>query len=95
MTRWNELRELTRQRVLTFLRQPEAVFWVFAFPMVLAAVLGFAFKGGKPAPSKVALLSTALTAAAAAAAAAVRASVQTAVSSARTRGSLIDGLPGQ
>jgi ABC-type polysaccharide/polyol phosphate export permease len=59
MPRWNELRELTRQRVLTFLRQPEAVFWVFAFPMVLAAVLGFAFKGGGPASSKVAVLASA------------------------------------
>jgi len=50
MGRWSELRELTRQRVLTFMRQQEAVFWVFVFPMILAAVLGFAFKeGGAPA----------------------------------------------
>lgn len=56
MGRWQELRELTRHRTLSFLRQPEAVFWVFAFPMVLAAVLGFAFKSGEPAPSRVAVL---------------------------------------
>lgn len=48
--------ELTRQRVAAFLRRPEAVFWVFAFPMVLAAVLGFAFKSGGAAPSRIALL---------------------------------------
>ena len=43
-------------RVLLFVREPEALFWVFAFPLVLAAVLGFAFrKGGVPA-SRVAVL---------------------------------------
>ena len=56
MGSWPEIRELTRHRILTFLRQPEAVFWVFAFPMVLAAVLGFAFQGGEQAPSRIALL---------------------------------------
>jgi ABC transporter DrrB family efflux protein len=53
LPRWAELAELTRHRVLAFLRQPEGVFWVFAFPLVLAAVLGFAFQGGEPAPSRV------------------------------------------
>lgn len=48
-----ELVELTRHRTLSFIRQPEAVFWVFAFPVVLAAVLGFAFQGRQPAPSLV------------------------------------------
>ena len=56
LPRWPELRELTRHRTLAFLRQPEAVFWVFAFPMILAAVLGFAFQGGEPAPSVVGVL---------------------------------------
>jgi ABC-type multidrug transport system permease subunit len=54
--RWAELRELTRHRTLSFVRQPEAVFWVFAFPIVLAAVLGFAFQGGEPEPSIVGVL---------------------------------------
>ncbi len=53
LPRWAELAELTRHRVLAFLRQPEGVFWVFAFPLVLSAVLGFAFQGGEPAPSRV------------------------------------------
>lgn len=48
-----ELLELTRHRTLSLLRQPEAVFWVFVFPIVLAAVLGFAFQGRAPAPSLV------------------------------------------
>lgn len=55
-TRLAELRELTRIRTLVFLRVPEAVFWVFVFPMVLAAVLGFAFQSSGPAPSRIGFL---------------------------------------
>jgi len=55
-TLWSELRELTRVRVLLFLREPEALFWVFVFPLVLAAVLGFAFRGGGAPASRVAVL---------------------------------------
>jgi ABC-type polysaccharide/polyol phosphate export permease len=50
------LAELTRHRILTFVRQPEGVFWVFAFPLVLSAVLGFAFQGGEPAPSRIGVI---------------------------------------
>ena len=53
LPRWSEILELTRHRTLAFIRQPEAVFWVFAFPLVLSAVLGFAFQGREPAPSRV------------------------------------------
>lgn len=47
-----ELRQLTKVRFLLFLREPEAVFWVFVFPLVLALVLGIAFKnsGGDALP---------------------------------------------
>lgn len=55
MGRAAELRELTRVRVLGMIREPEAVFWVFVFPLVLAAVLGFAFRSGKVEPSRVAV----------------------------------------
>jgi ABC-2 type transport system permease protein len=51
-----ELLELSRVRVLLFLREPEALFWVFAFPLVMAAVLGFAFRGGEPPDSRVLVL---------------------------------------
>ncbi len=44
MSSVRELGELTRARLLTFLREPEALFWVFAFPVLLALVLGYAFK---------------------------------------------------
>ena len=41
---FHPLYELTRARVLEFLRQPEAVFWVFGFPVVMAVVLRLAFR---------------------------------------------------
>ncbi len=56
MTRLQELRELTRVRVLLFFREPEAIFWVFVFPIVLAAVLGFAFRSGGIKPSTIAVV---------------------------------------
>ena len=54
MNRLDELRELTRVRILSFLREPEAIFWVFVFPMVLAAVLGFAFRSVSVEPTSAA-----------------------------------------
>src|SRR5262249_56567470 len=40
--------ELTSCRMKEFLREPEAVFWVFAFPILLAVALGFAFREKPP-----------------------------------------------
>jgi ABC-type multidrug transport system permease subunit len=42
--RRNPLAALTKARVLEFVREPEALFWVFAFPIIMAVVLGFAFR---------------------------------------------------
>ena len=53
---WHELIELTRVRVLLFVREPEAMFWVLVFPVVLAGVLGYAFRDGEVAASRVAVL---------------------------------------
>ena len=36
--------ELAKGRTREFLRQPEAMFWVFAFPILLAFALGIAFQ---------------------------------------------------
>jgi len=36
--------ELTKARLYEFLREPEAVFWVFIFPILLACALGIAFR---------------------------------------------------
>jgi ABC-type multidrug transport system permease subunit len=40
--------ELTVARTKQFLREPEAVFWVFVFPVLLALALGFAFREKAP-----------------------------------------------
>lgn len=42
------LKELTVSRVKEFLREPEAVVWVFLFPLLMALVLGFAFREKPP-----------------------------------------------
>ncbi|HSN86153.1 MAG TPA: ABC transporter permease [Thermoanaerobaculia bacterium] len=46
--RYSPLVELTVSRAKEFLREPEAVFWVFAFPVLLAVALGFAFRAKGP-----------------------------------------------
>ncbi len=56
MPRLAELIELTRVRVLLFLRETEAIFWVFLFPLVLAGVLGFAFRSSEPEATRIGLL---------------------------------------
>ncbi|MEP6692316.1 MAG: ABC transporter permease [Gemmatimonadaceae bacterium] len=58
------LAQLTLVRFREFYREPEAVFWVFIFPILLAAGLGIAFKNRPPEVTKVAVLSTATGAAA-------------------------------
>jgi ABC-type multidrug transport system permease subunit len=50
------LKQLTLWRVREFLREPEAVFWVFAFPVLLAFALGIAFRNRGPEPVSVAVL---------------------------------------
>ena len=44
------LTELTRARIHELTREPEAVFWVFVFPILLAAILGLAFRSKPPEP---------------------------------------------
>ena len=40
--------ELTSVRTKEFLRETEAIFWVFGFPLILALALGFAFRDKPP-----------------------------------------------
>jgi ABC-type multidrug transport system permease subunit len=47
--------QLTLWRVRDFLREPEALFWVFAFPIILALALGLAFKSRGPQVVRVAV----------------------------------------
>src|SRR6202162_2817279 len=46
--RWSGYRHLLWVRILELKREPEVVFWVFIFPLLLAAGLGIAFRN-KPA----------------------------------------------
>jgi ABC-type multidrug transport system permease subunit len=48
--------ELTLARIRELVREPEAVFWVFVFPILLAAILGLAFRSRPPEPLPVALV---------------------------------------
>ena len=47
--------ELTLARLRELLREPEAIFWVFVFPIVLAGILGLAFRSRPPEPLPVAV----------------------------------------
>ena len=47
-SRWSGYRHLLGARILELKREPEVVFWVFIFPLLLAAGLGIAFRN-KPA----------------------------------------------
>ena len=50
MGRTSPLIELTLSRFREFIREPEAVFWVFAFPVIMTIALGIAFRsrGAEP-----------------------------------------------
>jgi ABC-2 type transport system permease protein len=53
MNRWHAFSQLILTRVREFYREPEAVFWVYGFPIILAFGLGIAFSGGPPPPPDV------------------------------------------
>jgi ABC-type multidrug transport system permease subunit len=48
--RFNPLYQLTLVKLRDLVREPEALFWVFAFPVLLALALGIAFRTGTPQP---------------------------------------------
>jgi ABC-2 type transport system permease protein len=53
MNRWHPLGQLILCRQREFYREPEIVFWVYGFPLLLAVVLGLAFSSGEPEPPTV------------------------------------------
>jgi ABC-2 type transport system permease protein len=57
--RSHPLIELTLARMREFVRQPEAVFWVFGFPVILAFALGIAFRNTTPEKTRIAVSSDA------------------------------------
>jgi ABC-type multidrug transport system permease subunit len=58
---WSErpLVQLTLVRVREFLREPEAVFWTFVFPVLMTAGLGIAFRSKPESAVKLAVLASA------------------------------------
>jgi ABC-type multidrug transport system permease subunit len=51
----SSLRELTLTRIRMFTREPEALFWTFIFPVLMAGGLGIAFRERPPQPVPVAV----------------------------------------
>jgi ABC-type multidrug transport system permease subunit len=49
------LAELTLTRVREFVREPEVIFWVFIFPVLLACALGLAFRNTAPEKIRIAV----------------------------------------
>src|SRR5262249_50731910 len=47
------LTQLILARLREFYREPEALFWVYAFPVLLALALGLAFSTRAPEPSRI------------------------------------------
>ena len=50
------LAELTLARIRELTREPEALFWVFVFPILLTAILGLAFRSRPPEALPVAVV---------------------------------------
>jgi ABC-type multidrug transport system permease subunit len=50
MNRWNPFAHLFISRFREFYREPEAIFWVYGFPILLAVGLGIAFWSREPEP---------------------------------------------
>jgi ABC-2 type transport system permease protein len=53
MTRRHPLGQLLLARLREFYREPETIFWVYGFPLLLACGLGIAFTGKEPQPPAV------------------------------------------
>lgn len=52
---FHPLVELTLGRIREFLREPEVIFWVFAFPILLVCALGIAFRNTGPQKVRIAV----------------------------------------
>src|ERR1700678_2430103 len=55
--RWSGYRHLLWVRLLELKREPEVVFWVFVFPLLLASGLGIAFRNKPADATRVAVVS--------------------------------------
>ncbi|MFK7742266.1 MAG: ABC transporter permease [Planctomycetota bacterium] len=57
--RWRVVKAVTKIAFLEFWRSPAAVFWTYGFPIMMALVLGFAFRPSDPPPVPVAVVASA------------------------------------
>src|SRR5438445_13896198 len=48
MNRWQPILQLFLTRLREFYREPEVIFWVYGFPVLLAVGLGIAFRSKEP-----------------------------------------------
>src|SRR5438094_6865111 len=53
MNRWQPILQLFLARLREFYREPEVIFWVYGFPVLLAVGLGIAFRTKEPEPPAV------------------------------------------
>jgi ABC-2 type transport system permease protein len=53
MNRAHAFLQLILARVREFYREPEVLFWVYGFPLILATVLGIAFASSAPSPPSI------------------------------------------
>ena len=53
MNRWQPILQLFLARLREFYREPEVIFWVYGFPVLLAVGLGIAFRSKEPEPPAV------------------------------------------
>jgi ABC-type multidrug transport system permease subunit len=54
--RWSSYRELVKARLRELMREPELIFWVFIFPLLIALGLGIAFRDKPVDPASVAIV---------------------------------------
>ena len=54
--RFASLKQLTLARFREFMREPEAMFWTFVFPLLLAGGLAIAFRDKAPEQSIIAVV---------------------------------------
>ena len=57
--RFSSLKQLTLARFREFIREPEAIFWTFVFPLLLAGGLAIAFRDKAPEQSIIAVVAPA------------------------------------
>src|SRR5260370_18336981 len=53
MNRWQPLWQLILARLREFYREPEVIFWVYGFPILVAVGLAIAFRSKEPEPPAV------------------------------------------